>query len=93
LDRSHDLAVKKLIIETMEVFDQEAAEGYRIAAESMRQETATEDATRRLEARTSLIEDLLDCIDKLAVPEDAATNRAWQSLCNLVTTGKKLLQD
>lgn len=81
------------LLEQLEVFDQEAAEGYRIAAESMRQETAAEDATRRLEARTGLIEDILDCIDKLAVPEDAATNRAWQSLCNLVTTGKKILQD
>ena len=81
------------LLEQLDVFQPEAAEGFRISTISIRKETANNDAASQLEARVKLLQDILNCVSKLTKPTDETLARAWLSLCELKSIAEKVLDD
>lgn len=81
------------LLEQLCEFSPDAAEGFRISLESMRQQTEDKAADTKLEARVELLRDILKVVEQLPAPEQAAGNLAWQSLQELKQLATKALFD
>jgi transposase len=81
------------LLEQLEIFDLDAANGYRIATELVREQTGKQDSEVRLTARVNLLQDIVHCISELPKPVDFTDNLAWQSLCKLKEIAEKVLHD
>ena len=81
------------MLKRLEHFDIEAAEGFRIAADLNREQTASCDQGIKLQVRAELLQDILDFTCDLPCPEDAANNRQWQKLQEVCEVARKILQD
>ena len=77
----------------VEPFDPIRVEGERINIELLRQSTEGQGNQERLVARVTHLREMLAWIDQLPAPEDAPTNRCWQTLIERRELAHKILHD
>jgi len=81
------------LLDCLQPFDAESAEGFRMAMASIREQTSGKDATTRLEARVEHMKDIVHFTDQLATPPDATVNCGWLQLQRHLQTARKILDD
>ena len=68
------------LLAAVEPFDPIRVEGERINIELLRESTQGQANQERLETRVTHLSEMLAWIDELPEPEDALSNRSWQTL-------------
>jgi transposase len=85
--------IRNRLLAAMKPFDAEAVAGQEIEVELLRTRTAGERDEARLTARVTHLRELVAMAQMLPVPEDAATNPAWQKLLQTRELAEKILRD
>lgn len=81
------------LLTQMAKFDKDAAQGYQILADQIREQTLGQNSDARLEPRVTLLQDILYTIRQFAEPPDANTNSSWQELQRLCQLAEQILDD
>lgn len=81
------------LLAAAEPFDPVCVKGERINAELLREANASRSDEERLLARVTHLREILAWVDELAAPEDASTNRRWQTLLQRRQMVHKILAD
>ena len=81
------------LLAAAEPFDPILVKGERINIELLRESTEGQANQERLEARVTHLREILAWIDELPSPEDALTNRDWQTLLERRELAHKILND
>lgn len=81
------------LIDSLEPLDAEAAHGFRMAMDALREQTAGVDATVQLEARVDHLKDIVEFIKQMATPSDADSSAHWDKLQEQLQTALKVLDD
>jgi len=81
------------LLAAAEPFDPTCVEGERINIELMRESTKGQGNEERLLLRVTHLREILAWIDELPAPDDASTNRSWQTLQERRKLAHKILQD
>jgi IS5 family transposase len=81
------------LLEAAEPFDPVRVEGERINIELLRESSKGQADHERLVSRVTHLREMLAWIDELPSPEDALTNRAWQTLRERRQLAHKIFDD
>ncbi len=81
------------LLAAAEPFDPTCVEGERINIELMREAVKGQGNEERLLVRVTHLREILAWIDELPAPDDASTNRSWQTLQERRKLAHKILQD
>jgi transposase len=81
------------LLAAVEPFDAVRTAGERVNVDLLRERTAGQSNEDRLIARVTHLREMLAWIDELPVPEDAATDRRWQTLLERRRLAHKILAD
>lgn len=81
------------LLNCLQAFDSESAEGFRMAMDSIREQTSGKDTVTQLEARVEHLKDIVHFIDQLVAPSDETVNRGWLQLQRYLGTARKVLDD
>jgi IS5 family transposase len=81
------------LLAAAEPFEPVCVEGERINVELLREANASRSNEERLLARVTHLRDILAWVDELAPPDDASTNRRWQTLLQMRQMAHKILAD
>lgn len=81
------------LLAAVEPFDPVRVEGERVNIELLRESAAGRKDEERLEARVTHLRELLAWVDELVPPEDAETNRGWQTLVERCKMAHNILHD
>jgi IS5 family transposase len=74
-------------------FDPLRVEGERVNVDLLREATPSQHDEQRLLARVTHLREILAWVEELTPPDDADTNRAWQSLVQACQLAHKILAD
>lgn len=85
--------IRDKLLAATEPFDAVRAAGERVNVELLRERTAGQSNEDRLLARVTHLRDMLAWIDELSRPEEAATDRSWQTLVEHRRLAHKILAD
>ena len=85
--------IRDKLLAAVEPFDAVRTTGERVNVELLRERTAGQSPEDRLIARVTHLREMLAWIDELPPPEDAATDRRWQTLVERCRLAHKILAD
>lgn len=85
--------IRDRLLVAAEPFDPQGAAGHRLEIELLRTRTAKDRDEARLAARVEHLRDMLTWVQSFPTPENAATNPAWQKLCQIRELAEKILRD
>ena len=83
---------ERMLIEVARI-DPEVAEGFRIEADRIRQETLQTEPEIGLEARVELIKEILCWLEGLPEPPEPTSDRRWEQLVQVRQLAHKILED
>jgi IS5 family transposase len=85
--------IRDKLLVAAELFASLLVEGERVNVEMLREATKTHKPAERLAARVAHLREMLVWVDAVAAPEDAQTNRAWQTFLMQRDLAHKILHD
>jgi transposase len=81
------------LLAAAEPFDPVRVEGERVNVELLRESFTGRNDEERLASRVTHLREVLEWVDEIVPPEDAETNRDWQTLFQRRTMAHKVLHD
>jgi hypothetical protein len=85
--------IRDQLLAAAEPFDAERVEGERVNIVILRERTEAQKVELRLEARVTHLKEILDWVDSLPSPENADTNKSWQTLVERRRVAHRILDD
>ena len=85
--------LRERMLAQVEGIDPEVAQGFRIEADRIREDTLQAEPEIGLEARVELIQEILLWLEQLPEPPEPESDRRWQQLEQVRQLARKILQD